>query len=191
MDDHEIFISLENLRSFKEKLTEIVDVKFDYLHQYVDENDIKSLTFNNETMMLTMTMGDGTVKTVSLGTMVTVADFQDLKDHVATHTCAIDNTTLDINYIVVDMKDVTFTREQSKIKLIIPSSVTQGFETAITFRTGDEPATFTVENQTIYPVKIVQFGQVLANYVPSTHSTITALLFNDGINNNILIQEVR
>ena len=136
-------------------------------------------------------MGDGSVRTVSLGTMVTVADFQDLKDHVATHTCAIDNVTLDINYIVVDMKDITFTREQSKVKLIIPNSVTQGFETAVTFRTGDGPATFSVENQTIYPVKIVQFGQTVTNYVPSTHSTITALVFNDGINNNVFIQEVR
>ena len=77
------------------------------------------------------------------------------------------------------------------VRLITTETMYQGFQSCITFVSGPTPPHCTVVNNTTYPLKMVQYGRTITTYTPSANCTVTMLVFNDGINNNLLIYEAQ
>jgi len=101
-----------------------------------------------------------------------------------------DEESTSITYTFEDMADKTYTQLVNAVNLTIPASASQGFEAGIVFKTGSAIPSFTLTNLSETPVKMIQFGTTITSYVPATHSTITILVYNDKLYNNVLIYEV-
>ena len=146
---------------------------------------------------LIITLSDGSSKNCNLNDFVTQSEVQILIEDVIEalkYQYEAKNGVVNIEHEFKKGYDTAYyTGEKARsVVLTIPSSCDQGFESGIVFRTGDWTTTFSLINNSIFPVKMFRFGeQVNPNtYLPQARSTITLLLYNDKINNNILVYEV-
>ena len=103
---------------------------------------------------------------------------------------AYDNTTRAIGFTFSNHLDKTYALEATSVNTQVPSDVGQGFQCCLTFVTGDTPPSFSITNRSKLPLKIVQYGRNIPTYTPAAHCTVTLLIFNDGVNSNLLIYEV-
>ena len=101
-----------------------------------------------------------------------------------------DDTTRAIGFTFSNHLDKTYALEATSVNTQVPSDVGQGFQCCLTFVTGDTPPSFSITNRSELPLKIVQYGRHIPTYTPAAHCTVTLLIFNDGVNSNLLVYEV-
>ena len=101
-----------------------------------------------------------------------------------------DSTTRAIGFTFSNHLDKTYSLEATSVSTQVPSDVGQGFQCCLTFVTGDTPPSFSITNRSELPLKIVQYGRHISTYTPAAHCTVTLLMFNDGVNTNLLVYEV-
>lgn len=101
-----------------------------------------------------------------------------------------DNITRAISFTFSNHLDKTYALEATSVNTQVPSDVAHGFQCCLTFVTGDVPPSFSITNNSGFPLKIVQYGRHISTYTPAAHCTVTLLMFNDGVNSNLLVYEV-
>ena len=103
----------------------------------------------------------------------------------------LDNTDTTIECLLEDNKDMTYTAENiSSMQIAIPNTVKHGFCSGVNFISGEVAPNVSFDNNSIYPLKLIQYGLKLDNYSPLKNRTIAMSFYCDGINVYCYINEV-
>ena len=153
------------------------------------------MTYAPVPKIITVSLDNGDDFSVALDNLVTYQDLDDFRVSIETelgYNYRSDDVQTNVIHVFEKMGDETYLANVESIKLIIPATADHGFESSVTIKTGDVTPTFEIQNLSAYPVRMMQFGALVdeTEFAPATHSAITFLLFNDKINNNILVYEV-
>ena len=102
-----------------------------------------------------------------------------------------DNTETEISYTLENNLDKTFKAENiESIELIIPNSVNHGFCSGVNFKVGDISPSFTITNNSSFPLKMRVYGMEIENYIPSPNRTIAMSIYCDDINVYCYVNEI-
>jgi hypothetical protein len=101
------------------------------------------------------------------------------------------DTETEISYTLENNLDKTFKAENiESMELIIPNSVNHGFCSGVNFKVGDISPSFTITNNSSFPLKMRVYGMEIENYIPSPNRTIAMSIYCDDINVYCYVNEI-
>ena len=96
-----------------------------------------------------------------------------------------------IDHTLEQDTDKTFKNENiTNISITIPEDVSHGFCSGVNFISGEVAPSVNFTNNSIYPLKLIQYGLKLDNYSPLKNRTVAMSFYCDGINVYCYINEV-
>lgn len=102
-----------------------------------------------------------------------------------------DDSDTEIVYTLENNVDKTFKAENiESIELVIPNSVNHGFCSGVNFKVGDISPSFTITNNSSFPLKMRVYGMEIENYIPSPNRTIAMSIYCDDINVYCYVNEI-
>ena len=115
----------------------------------------------------------------------------DLSDYQPKGSFLIDSTSTTVNCTYELNKEKTYSASNiSVVSLTIPSTISQGFYAGANIKISSTTPTFSIVNNSSYPLKIIELGLLVDSYTPKANTTITTLVYNDGLNTYLQISEV-
>lgn len=101
------------------------------------------------------------------------------------------DTETEISYTLENNLDKTFKAENiESIELIIPNSVNHGFCCGVNFKSGNTPPSFSIINNSDYPLKMRVYGMDIENYTPTPNRTVAMSIYCDDINVYCYVNEI-
>lgn len=79
-------------------------------------------------------------------------------------------------------QDVTYLNILVELELVLPTTFGHGYYAGVNFKTGSDAMEIIITTDTIYPIKIMKYDQVLSDFELSANKTVNLSLYCDGIN---------
>lgn len=96
-----------------------------------------------------------------------------------------------INYTLPNNTDKTYMANNiTAVNITVPNTMHHGFYTGINLKSSATPPSVSFVNNSIFPLKIMQFGVNITSYTPAPNCTVSMSIFCDGINVYCYINEV-
>lgn len=103
----------------------------------------------------------------------------------------MDTTSTDIRYTLQNNVDKTFAADDILyLRVTVPDTVDHGFCAGVNLKVSELPPAVLFTNNSAYPLKLMQFGAGIPNYLPNPNCTACFSIFCDGLNVYCYINEV-